>query len=95
MSKSIQQSLVGHYFHSMVPNPNGDVNLPIVCWQGLVVANPEPGWYLLQLFGWMMGEEVERRVVHIADMKDWRFYESAEEMRNHYEDLRRRNPATA
>lgn len=95
MSKPTQQSLVGHYFHSMVPNPNGNPKLPIVEWQGLVVARPEPEWYLLQLFSWVMGEELERRIVHISDMKGWRFYESAEEMRNHYEELRHRSTVEA
>ena len=36
------ETLVGQYFHSIEDG--------YLQWQGTVIGNPEPGWYLLQLF---------------------------------------------
>lgn len=48
MSKSAKStSLVGMFFHS-VSKESGYIE-----WQGVVIGNPEPGWYLLQLFSWI------------------------------------------
>jgi len=54
-------------------------------WQGVVVGNPEPGWYLVQLFEWLMGEPNLRRLVKIEDMEHWLFYEDVEAMKFSYD----------
>lgn len=72
------ESLVGHYFHSI--SKTGKVQ-----WQGIVVGNPEPGWYVLQLFEWLVGEQSVRRLAHLQDMRDWLFYKDREAMLYSYE----------
>jgi len=68
-SRPKTNSLVGHFFHSVDPE-TGKVQ-----WQGVVVGNPEEGWYLLQLFDWLVGEPSVRRLVYISEMNDWLFYD--------------------
>jgi len=72
-------ALVNQFFHSIDPVEKK------VHWQGVVVGNPEPGWYLIQLFEWLMGGPSNRALVRIEDMKGWLFYGSAEEMQFSYE----------
>lgn len=67
--------LSGQFFHS-VAGDTGEVE-----WQGCVVGNPAPGWYLVQLFEWLTGEPTVRRLARIEDMQHWLFYENAEAMR--------------
>ncbi len=67
--------LVGQYFHSLGKD-DGKVE-----WQGVIIGNPEPGWYLVQLFEWLMGEPNVRRLVRIEDMADWLLYEDAKSMK--------------
>jgi hypothetical protein len=74
-----QVTLLGHFFHS-IGKDTGKVE-----WQGVVVGNPEPGWYLVQLFEWGMGEPNVRRLVRVEDMADWILYEDAETMKFSWE----------
>jgi len=68
-------SLVGSYFHSDAQRG----------WQGIVVAEPHPGVYLVETFSWVMGESHDQRLVRVEDMLDWRFYDTADWMNNAYE----------
>jgi len=61
------EKLVGKYFHSA--NENDKVE-----WQGVVVEEPHPGWYLVQLFDWTSGEPSVQRLVPIEKMTAWLFY---------------------
>jgi hypothetical protein len=65
--------MIGTFFHEI----RGDY----IGWQGVIVANPRPGWYLVQLFSWIMGEPTNQRLVHFDNMKDWMFYPDGEAMR--------------
>jgi len=67
-------SLVGSYFHSDAARG----------WQGCVVAEPTPGLYLVELFGWMAGEPTDQRLVPLDDMTGWCFYDTAEWMTDAY-----------
>ena len=69
--------LVGKCFHSIVDDT--------VQWQGVVIGRPEPGWYLLQLFSWVMGEHSNQQLVRIEEMRGWLFYPDAEAMNYSYE----------
>jgi hypothetical protein len=69
--------LVGKCFHSIVDDT--------VQWQGVVIGRPEPGWYLLELFSWVMGEHGNQRLVRIEEMRGWLFYSDADEMNYSYE----------
>jgi hypothetical protein len=79
--KSVEapNALVGGFFHS-VNKETGRV-----VWQGEIIGNPEPGWYLVQLFDWMAGQDTHRLLVKFEDMTGWLFYEDAEAMRYSWE----------
>ena len=74
-----RSELLGQFFHS-IGKDDGKVE-----WQGIVVGNPEPGGYLVQLFEWLMGEPNLRRLVNIEDMEHWLFYEDQEGMKFSYD----------
>jgi len=76
VSKNVNP-LVGQFFHSI---ENGDVK-----WQGLVLGNPESGWYLVRLFEWLTGSPTVNRLVKIEEMSQWLFYSNSEEMAFSYE----------
>jgi hypothetical protein len=49
------EKLVGKYLHSA--NENNKIE-----WQGVVIGEPHPGWYLVQLFEWASASQA---------CKDW------------------------
>ena len=65
------EKLVGKYFHST--NETDKIE-----WQGLVIGELQPGWYLVQLFEWTSGEPSVQRLVPIEKMIGWLFYPDAE-----------------
>lgn len=72
-------TLCGSWFHRY---DNGQIK-----WQGIVVAEPQPGCYLVELHNWKDGGSAHQRVVTlkaIAEAEEgyeWRFYDSDEWMR--------------
>jgi hypothetical protein len=68
-------SLVGSFFHADAERG----------WQGCVVAQPMPGVYLVELFGWGAADSPGQQVVRIEDMGEWTFYDTAEWMNRVYE----------
>src|SRR5215472_588537 len=68
--------LVGKFFDSI----DDTVQL-----QGVVIGRPERGWYLLQLFWWMMGAHSNQPLVRIEEMRGRLFYPDAEAMNYSYE----------
>jgi hypothetical protein len=67
------EKLVGKYFHSA--NETNQIE-----WQGLVIGESHPGWYLVQLFEWSSGDPSVQRLVPIEKMISWSFYPSADAM---------------
>jgi hypothetical protein len=67
------EKLVGKYFHSA--NENNKVE-----WQGVVIGEPHPGWYLVQLLEWASGEPSVQRLVPIGKMIGWVFYPDRDAM---------------
>jgi hypothetical protein len=67
------EKLVGKYFHSA--NENNKVE-----WQGVVIGEPHPGWYLVQLLEWASGEARVQRLVPIEKMIGWLFYSDRDAM---------------
>jgi hypothetical protein len=67
------EKLLGKYFHSA----NEDNKIE---WQGVVIGEPHPGWYLVQLFEWTSGEPTVQRLVPIEKMVGWLFYPDADTM---------------
>jgi hypothetical protein len=72
--KESKAGLVGHYFHSLRKD-NGKVE-----WYGVVVANPEPRWYLVQTYSWLDGNPYMEQLVKIDDMAGWLFYADSDAM---------------
>jgi hypothetical protein len=68
-----QEKLVGKYFHSASETDK-------IEWQGMVIGEPHPGWYLVQLFEWASGEPSVQRLVPIEKMIGWLFYPDAAAM---------------
>ena len=79
-------SLVGSYFHSF----RGEGESRDVLWQGCIVAEPQPGLYLVELFDWLLGDSSNQQLVRVEEMFDWHFYDDSEWMRNAYEPWGRR-----
>lgn len=76
------QSLIGSWFHV----EDGDR----FTMQGCVVAEPQPTWYLVQLYDWTDGQPTHQRLVHFGEMggeagSAWRFFDSAEDMNRAFE----------
>jgi hypothetical protein len=67
------EKLVGKYFRSA--NETNKVE-----WQGVVIGEPHPGWYLVQLFEWGSGELADQRLVPIEKMIGWSFYPDTDAM---------------
>lgn len=67
-------SLVGSYFHSDAERG----------WQGLVVGEPSPSVYLVQVFSWIDGSLSDQLLVPLSSMMDWAFYDDDEYMTEAY-----------
>jgi hypothetical protein len=65
--------MIGKFFHSIEDSK--------VKWQGYIKGKPEEGFYLVALFSWGDGQEIEKKIVEINEMKSWFFYDSPEEMK--------------
>jgi hypothetical protein len=66
--------LVGKFFHTFVDGK--------LSWQGVVTAEPAPGYFLVRLFEWLCGHPSDEELVPIAQMVGWKFYDSAEDWRD-------------
>jgi hypothetical protein len=83
--KSVQEcalaplTLVGSWFHKLEAGR--------IVWQGSVVAEVQPGCYLLELHNWQDERSAHQRLVTIKDIAEqepgfeYRFYDSVEWMR--------------
>ncbi len=70
-------TLEGKFFHSFENDK--------VKWQGYVVSEPKDGYFLVQLFDWLMGDLSDQKLVKLDDMVGWSFYDSNEDMIENYE----------
>lgn len=73
----IIDGLVGNWFHQH--KDDGTLG-----WQGQVLSEPQPGHYLVQLYGWLDGCPTDRVLVPFPDMLRWKFYETDEDMNDAY-----------
>jgi hypothetical protein len=67
------KSLAGHHFHSI--GKDGQIE-----WQGFVVSEVQPGWFMVQLYSWIDGRQTNRRLVPFQKMADWLFYFTNDDM---------------
>ena len=72
-----KKALVDKFFHTF---KDGRVE-----WQGYIVSEPHPGFFLIQLFEWVTGEASCQKLVRIDKMMDWDFYDTDIEMNDTYE----------
>jgi len=72
-----QKGLIGAWFHSV--KKNGAID-----WQGQVLARPEPGIYLVQLYEWITGSPSNQQLVKFEDMENWLFYADNDAMNYSY-----------
>lgn len=79
VKKMEKQGIIGQYFHSISKEDNQ------LHYQGVVLSNPEPGWYYLQLLEWGFGQPSVRKLERIENMDNWLFYEDAEAMKYSYD----------
>ena len=69
---SLMNKLNGLYFHS---RKDGSIHQ-----QGRVIEEIHPGFYIAQLFEWVLGEESILIVIDIKNVSEWNFYRTSEEM---------------
>lgn len=81
---STVNGLVGHFFHSFHTEDDG---CKLVNWQGQIIAQVEPGVYMVETYDWLMGSTYNRLIVPLTDMADWSFYDDDEWMRNTYHNV--------
>lgn len=75
-------ALIGKYFHTF----KGDE----LRWQGQVSAELGEGYFLVQLFDWLVGQPNNMKVVHLGNMTGWNFYDDADYWRQKGDEASRR-----
>lgn len=74
MSETKPNDLVGRWFLQFKESELG--------WQGQILSMPSSEVYLVQLYSWLDGEPSQQRFVKFADMLEWQFYATDDEMRD-------------
>lgn len=69
-----KDALVGKFFHTFTGSE--------LCWQGVVTAQPAPGFFLVQLFEWMCGTPSDKQLIPVAQMVGWKFYDNADDWKD-------------
>lgn len=72
----MKNSPVGKWFHSYKDG--------MIHWQGEVLSEPIPGRYVVETYSWLTGAPWSQQTVSVADMADWSFYETDEDMNEAY-----------
>jgi hypothetical protein len=70
--------IVDKWFHNF--NDNGEIKN-----QGQILSSLGDGNYLAQLYGWLDGSETDQLIFHVSTMKNWKFYNTSDEMSDAYE----------
>jgi hypothetical protein len=88
--KSGDDPLIGRHFNAahLTTTPERLADGTITS-QGVVLASPQPGFYLVQLLGIARDAHNIQRLVKIEEMLSWQFFENKNDMTN---DLKRVQP---
>ena len=70
------------WFHSF---KNGKI-----VWQGQVLSKESNNTFLVQLYSWIDGMPTNQHLVFLSEMKNWRFYNSDKEMKEVYDQKRKK-----
>ncbi len=71
-AQSEKSTMVGLFFHSC---HDGDLG-----YQGKIIKAINDNTFLAQLYDWVLGSPASCKTFHLEEMKDWRFYETAQAM---------------
>ncbi len=82
MEKTTEGALVGKFYHTYRDG--------VIEHQGEILSLAAPGLYLVQLFEWLMGTVTDQRLVPVAEMMCWKFYDCREDWHLAYEKHRQR-----
>jgi len=93
MDKTDTPALVGRWFHVLDGREHAGVKL--IGQQGRVVAAVNADWYLVEWLSWLDGEPTRQSLVRLEEMKAWRFYDTAEWMREVYRQQEPQQAAAA
>lgn len=74
-------ALIGKWFHSFRIDLKGNKQ---VQWQGQILSKVGDQ-YLIQYYGWIMGEVTNQGFVTGEELQDWHFYDTSEDMNYWYE----------
>jgi hypothetical protein len=75
--KTENSGIVGKWFHSIVDNA--------IEKQGQVLTTSNDKTYLVQYYSWITTEPTTQKIIDIADMKAWNFYDTNKEMNAAYD----------
>jgi hypothetical protein len=82
--------LVERFFHSFAAEDKyPDAPTRIVKWQGRILGRVDDRTYRVELLSWGDGKPNGQRLQSIAEMADWKFYSTASEMNEWYENTYR------
>jgi hypothetical protein len=81
--RNVKNALVGKWFHTFDAQQR-------ICWQGRVLAEMRPELYLVQIFSWFTGGEVDEKMVSLDEMRRWAFYEDKGGLEDGYARARER-----
>ena len=71
------EKIIGLFFHSY--NSDGEIE-----WQGQVVGM-QAGYLIIEIYDWLVGINITRKVVLLSKAVNWTFYKTSEEMRDAYD----------
>lgn len=69
-----KDTLVGKFFLGF--NEDGHLR-----WQGVVTAEPAPGFVLIQFFDFIFGQPRNEKLITVEQMVGWTFYDDADDWR--------------
>jgi hypothetical protein len=77
-------TLVGKFFHTYHDG--------VLENQGQILSHLGDELYLVQLYEWLFGAPSEQRLEPLTNMKEWKIYDTAEEMRYAYDRYCQQHP---
>ena len=75
--------LVGKFFHTTAEDKT------TIQFQGIVESEVRPEHFLVQYFSFLTGDDTHMEIVALAKMTNWKFYHSADEMKEAYRRFRK------
>ena len=77
-----EPTVVGMFFHTFLMQHDG---CHLVENQGRIVAKLKGGWYLIEMFDWLLNEPSCHQVANLRHMAEWWLYPDIETMHQIFE----------